>query len=64
MHTTAAQMEWRTTKAVRTGETEIPGKCEVNPEFSAAASPWDICQIPAGNKTNRAATHNSEVQGY
>lgn len=40
-------MKWRPTKAVRTGETEIPGKCQVNPEFSAAAS-WDICQIPAG----------------
>ena len=64
MHTTATQMKWRTTKAVRRGENEILGKCEVNPEFSTASSPWDICQIPAGKKKNRAATHKNEVQGY
>lgn len=37
MHTTAAQMQWRATKTFRTEETEIPGKCEVNPDFSVAS---------------------------
>lgn len=50
MHTTAAQMKWRTTKAVRTRETEILRKSQGNPEFSAASSPWDICHIPTDKK--------------